>query len=54
MLLNLPGLGDDPTPVKEVTLPSYIDRAVEVVSAQTEPVLLLGHSLGGAPISAQL
>jgi hypothetical protein len=32
MLLNLPGLGDDPAPVNEVTLPSYIDRAVEVVA----------------------
>ncbi len=50
-VLDLPGLGDDPTPVKEVTLQSYIDRVVEVVSAQPEPVLLLGHSMGGAPIS---
>ncbi|SRR5258708_2257427 len=48
---DLPGLGDDPTSVKEVTLQSYIDRVVEVVSAQPEPVLLLGHSLGGGPIS---
>jgi hypothetical protein len=32
MLLNLPGLGDYLTSVKEVTLPSYIDRAVEVVA----------------------
>lgn len=50
-VLDLPGLGDDPTPVKEVTLQSYINRVVEVVSAQPAPVLLLGHSMGGAPIS---
>jgi pimeloyl-ACP methyl ester carboxylesterase len=49
--LDLPGLGDDSTPVKEVTLQSYIDRVVKVVSAQPEPVLLLGHSMGGVPIS---
>src|SRR5258708_8604302 len=48
---DLPGLGDDPSSVKEVTLQSYIDRVVEVVFAQPEPVLLLGHSLGGGPIS---
>ena len=49
--LDLPGLGDDPTPPKTVTLQSYIDRVVEVISVKPGPVLLLGHSMGGAAIS---
>jgi pimeloyl-ACP methyl ester carboxylesterase len=49
--LDLPGLGDDLTPPKDVTLQSYIDRVVQVVSAKPGKVLLVGHSMGGAPIS---
>jgi pimeloyl-ACP methyl ester carboxylesterase len=49
--LDLPGLGDDPTPQKDVTFAGYVRRVVDVVEAGTKPVLLLGHSMGGAPIS---
>lgn len=49
--LDLPGLGDDPTPPKNVTLQSYIDRVVDVVRAKPGKVTLVGHSMGGAPIS---
>lgn len=49
--LDLPGLGEDRTPPRAVTLQSYIDRVVETVSAKPEPALLVGHSMGGAPIS---
>jgi pimeloyl-ACP methyl ester carboxylesterase len=50
--LDLPGLGDDKTPVAEVTYERTIDRVVETVSRQAEPVVLVGHSLGGVSISA--
>jgi pimeloyl-ACP methyl ester carboxylesterase len=47
---DLPGLGADQTPIRQVTLHSYIDRTVETVKAAGEPVLLLGHSMGGAVV----
>jgi pimeloyl-ACP methyl ester carboxylesterase len=50
--LDLPGLGDDKTPVAEVTYERTIDRVVETVSREAEPVVLVGHSLGGVSISA--
>jgi pimeloyl-ACP methyl ester carboxylesterase len=48
---DLPGLGNDQTPMKDVTLQSYVDRAVETVKAAGERVLLVGHSMGGAVVS---
>ena len=49
--LDLPGHGEDRTPAAEVTLQSYTDRVVEALDAQPEPVVLVGHSLGGVAIS---
>ena len=49
--LDLPGHGQDRTPAAEVTLQSYGDRVAEVLDAQPEPVVLVGHSLGGVAIS---
>lgn len=43
---DLPGLGDDQTPLEGITIQCYIDRVVETVKAINEPVLLLGHSMG--------
>ena len=48
---DLPGHGDDPTPLSTVTLHSYADRICQVAGAQAEPVILLGHSMGGAAIT---
>lgn len=48
---DLPGHGDDPTPIPEISLQSYAHRVSEVLDAQPEPVVLVGHSLGGAAIS---
>jgi pimeloyl-ACP methyl ester carboxylesterase len=48
---DLPSHGDDPTPPANVTLESYADRICAVVSAQTEPVILVGHSAGGIAIT---
>jgi pimeloyl-ACP methyl ester carboxylesterase len=49
--LDLPGLGDDSTPSASVTLEGYFQRVIEVVNAGIAPVLLVGHSMGGVPIS---
>lgn len=48
---DLPGHGDDKTPTAAVTLKSYTDRICAVAGAQAEPVILLGHSMGGAAIT---
>ena len=49
---DLPGGGDDPTPIEQVTLDGYVSRVADVVSRQAEPVVLVGHSLGGMTITA--
>jgi pimeloyl-ACP methyl ester carboxylesterase len=48
---DLPSHGNDKTPLKEVTLQSYADRVCETVRAQVEPVILVGHSMGGLVIT---
>jgi pimeloyl-ACP methyl ester carboxylesterase len=48
---DLPALGDDPSPLASATFQACVDRIVSRVKAHGDPVLLLGHSLGGAPIS---
>ena len=50
--VNLPGRGEDTTPVAELTLNTYRDAVIEVVNAQSGPVVLVGHSFGGMVISA--
>jgi pimeloyl-ACP methyl ester carboxylesterase len=49
---DLPGGGDDPTPIEQVTLDGYVSRVADVVARQPEPVILVGHSLGGMTITA--
>jgi pimeloyl-ACP methyl ester carboxylesterase len=49
--LDLPGLGDDPMLPKDVTFDAYVACVEAAVRSGPEPVLLLGHSMGGAPIS---
>ena len=48
---DLPGHGDDPTPREAVDLRVYTDRICEVIRAQSEPVVLVGHSMAGLVIS---
>jgi pimeloyl-ACP methyl ester carboxylesterase len=48
---DLPGGGQDRTPVAEVTLDAYAQRICDVVSSSPEPVVLAGHSMGGMAIT---
>jgi pimeloyl-ACP methyl ester carboxylesterase len=48
---DLPGLGSDPTPPSAVTFQGYVDRVLEEVAQTPEPCILVGHSMGGAPVS---
>jgi pimeloyl-ACP methyl ester carboxylesterase len=48
--IDLPGAGEDPTPVAEVTLDRYAQRVCEVL-ATGPPAVLVGHSMGGVVIT---
>jgi pimeloyl-ACP methyl ester carboxylesterase len=48
--VDLPGAGEDPTPVAEVTLDRYAGRVCEVLAAGP-PAVLVGHSMGGMVIT---
>lgn len=45
--LDLPGSGDDPTPVAEVTLDACAERLCEVLRASEEPAVVVPNSMGG-------
>lgn len=47
--IDLPSHGADPTPVKNVTLASYIDT---ILAASTPATIIVGHSMSGFMISA--
>ena len=49
--LDLPGGGDDQTPVEGVTLQSCAERVCEVLAERPEPAVLVGYSMGGAVIT---
>ncbi len=49
--IDLPGAGDDRTPLAEVTLDRYVGRVVEALEALGEPAILVGHSMGGLSIT---
>lgn len=48
---DLPGLGDDTTPLPQVTLKAYADVVAAAIAAAGEPVVLVGHSMGGLAIT---
>lgn len=49
--VDLPGHGDNPVPRDQITLAAYTDHVCRIVDEQSEPVILVGHSLGGMTIS---
>ena len=48
---DLPGHGKDKTPISEISLQAYADHICGILDAQPEPVILVGHSMGGAIIT---
>lgn len=49
--VDLPGHGDNVVPREEIKLTAYADHVRKIVEQQDEPVILVGHSLGGMTIS---
>ena len=49
--LDLPGHGSDRAPVAEMTLENNARRVADRVEAASEPVVLVGHSMGGLAIT---
>ena len=48
---DLPGAGEDPTPVQEVTMDAYSERICEYLDEGSEPAILVANSMGGLVIS---
>jgi len=48
---DLPGHGSDRTPIQDISLKAYTDRICEVIDAQEENVILVGHSMAGIVIT---
>jgi pimeloyl-ACP methyl ester carboxylesterase len=44
---DMPSHGRDKTPISEITFESYVQRVCGIIDAQSEPVILVGHSWGG-------
>jgi pimeloyl-ACP methyl ester carboxylesterase len=49
--VDLPGHGKNRIPRDQITLENYVRHTCSVVDAQSEPVILVGHSMGGLTIS---
>ncbi len=49
--LDLPGHGNDKTPLAELSLDRYVACVSTAIGTIDEPVVLVGHSLGGTVIS---
>ena len=49
--VDLPGHGDDTTPLAGLTQAEYGRRVADAVEAAGEPVILAGHSMGGMAIT---
>ena len=49
---DLPGHGTDPAEAALVTFEDYVTRVTNTLRALPEPAVLVGHSMGGMPISA--
>jgi pimeloyl-ACP methyl ester carboxylesterase len=48
---NLPGHGEDDAVRGSITLQMYTERILELLDRQQEPVILVGHSMGGLVVS---
>ena len=50
-VVKLPGHGDDITPAYQVSFQAYVEEVKKAINLYSEPVILVGHSLGGAVIT---
>ncbi|WP_295222602.1 alpha/beta hydrolase family protein [uncultured Chryseobacterium sp.] len=50
-VVNLKGHGNDSTPVSQLSFEGYVNQVKNAINAFNEPVILIGHSLGGAIIT---
>ena len=48
---DLPGHGEYGTPMPELSMQGYAERVVRAVDEASEPVILVGHSMGGIVVS---
>lgn len=48
---DLPSHGRDKTPLPAVSFQAYVDKVCTVIDARREPVVLVGHSMGGGIIT---
>ncbi|MDE0779610.1 MAG: alpha/beta fold hydrolase [Alphaproteobacteria bacterium] len=51
--VDLPGDGSDDTPPEDVTTMLYAERAAALIDQAAEPVIVVGHSMGGT-VAAQV
>lgn len=49
--VDLPGRADDTRPSASLGYHDYVARVVDAVSAEPEPVVLVGHSMGGVVVT---
>jgi pimeloyl-ACP methyl ester carboxylesterase len=49
--LDLPGSGDDPSPIDEVTLDAYAARVCAVLRERPEPAVVVANSMGGMAVT---
>ena len=49
---DLPGSGNDTTPIKKVSLSLYVKKLVTLINSCNDNVILVGHSMSGIVISA--
>jgi pimeloyl-ACP methyl ester carboxylesterase len=46
-IFDLPGSGEDQTPIAEVSLDAYVERITSQLDERPEPAVLVAHSMGG-------
>jgi pimeloyl-ACP methyl ester carboxylesterase len=49
--IDLPGHGANMQPISEMTMGNYINTLIQIIQAENEPVILVGHSMSGSVIS---
>jgi pimeloyl-ACP methyl ester carboxylesterase len=49
--IDLPGSGDDQTPIEGVTLDACASRVCEALAESDQPAILVGHSMGGVVVT---